>query len=228
MAQKRMFSKDVIRTDEFLDMSLSAQALYFHLCLDADVRGFVSPRLIMRMVNAPADDLKVLVTKGFVIPFESGVIVITHWNVHNNVRETHEASTQFPKESKSLTLSQQGLYQLQENYSSTTVELPQSIDKVSIDKVSIGERDTPTLKYNSFNKLDDTLIERVSQDYGVPVAFVLDVKESMGLWLAQTGKKYKDYDSALRNWVKRDRAKFLLEAKKLNNRRGGVVDARTV
>lgn len=134
MAQKRMFSKDVVRTDAFLDMPLSSQALYFHLNLDADVKGFVSPRVIMRMVNSTADDLNVLITKGFVIPFESGVIVITHWHINNAIRETHEAESQFPKELARLELLQQGKYQLQEYYSSTTAQI--SIDEIRLDKIN--------------------------------------------------------------------------------------------
>jgi hypothetical protein len=102
MADKRMFSKAVCRTDYFLDMPLSAQALYFHLSLDADVKGFVAPGFIMRLTRAQPDDLNVLIAKGFIIPFESGVLVVTHWNLHNQLREDREAPSQFVKELQSL------------------------------------------------------------------------------------------------------------------------------
>lgn len=84
MANKRMFSLDVIDTDKFTDMPLSAQALYFHLGLRADDDGFVaSPRKIMKIVDCKQDDMKILIAKGYIIPFESGIIVIRHWKMHN-------------------------------------------------------------------------------------------------------------------------------------------------
>lgn len=74
MAKRRMFSLDVVDTDTFLDMPASTQALYFHLGMRADDDGFVaSPRKITTMVNCSNDDLKLLLSKGFIIPFDSGV-----------------------------------------------------------------------------------------------------------------------------------------------------------
>jgi len=211
MAQKRMFSKDVVRTDKFLDMSLSSQALYFHLSLDADVKGFVSPRLIMRMINSTADDLNVLITKGFVIPFESGVVVVTHWNVNNQIRETHEAPTQHLNEFKKLTALEQGFYQLQENYGSTTVELPHSIDKIRLDKIRLDkikrERKNKLLIKRNFSKIEDItepVIQELSEKYGVPVDFVRGKKEDLENYVASTGRKYKDYKATLNLWLKKD------------------------
>src|SRR5438477_9850520 len=86
MAQRRMFSAQIVNADAFLDMPISSQALYFHLGMSADDDGFVSPRKVLRMIGAGEDDLKVLLSKGFVIPFESGVIVITHWKQNNNIQ----------------------------------------------------------------------------------------------------------------------------------------------
>jgi hypothetical protein len=82
IAQRRMFSKNVARTDLFLDMSQTVQNLYFHLGIDADDDGFVSPKMIMRMLGSTTDDLRILIAKGFVIAFEDGVIVIRHWRVN--------------------------------------------------------------------------------------------------------------------------------------------------
>lgn len=79
MAEKRMFARKIIDSDAFLEMPLSAQALYFHLNMRADDDGFVNnPKRITDYVNASVDDLKILLTKRFVIGFESGVIVIRH------------------------------------------------------------------------------------------------------------------------------------------------------
>lgn len=73
-----MFSLDVVDTDAFLDLPASSQSLYFHLGLRADDDGFISsPRRIASTVNASTDDLKLLIAKGFIIPFASGVCVVT-------------------------------------------------------------------------------------------------------------------------------------------------------
>jgi DnaD/phage-associated family protein len=87
MAEKRMFAKSIIDSDLFLDMPVTAQLLYFHLCMRADDDGFVNnPKRNMRDVRCGDDDLKVLIAKDYIIPFESGVLVIRHWRVHNWIR----------------------------------------------------------------------------------------------------------------------------------------------
>ncbi len=86
MANRRMFSLNVINTDNFLEMPSSAQCLYFHLGMRADDDGFVSsPKMIAKIANCSTDDLKILATKGYIIPFENGVIVITHWKQSNSI-----------------------------------------------------------------------------------------------------------------------------------------------
>ena len=87
MAQRRMFSKKITETDSFLDMPLSTQALYFHLNLGADDEGFIDrAKTIQRTIGASDDDMKILIAKGFIIPFESGVVVIRHWRIHNYIQ----------------------------------------------------------------------------------------------------------------------------------------------
>lgn len=82
-----MFSLDVVDTDKFLDMPCSTQALYFQLGMRADDDGFVaSPKKITQMVGCASDDLKILISKGFVIPFDSGVCFISDWRVNNYIR----------------------------------------------------------------------------------------------------------------------------------------------
>ena len=87
MAQRRMLSKKITDTDNFLDMPLSSQALYFHLNLAADDEGFIDKvKTIQRTIGASDDDTKLLIFKGFLIPFESGVVVIRHWRIHNYIQ----------------------------------------------------------------------------------------------------------------------------------------------
>ena len=88
MAEKRMFAKSIIDSDAFLDMPISTQCLYFHLSMRADDDGFVNnPKKIAKMINTSDDDLKILFAKKFIITFDSGVIVVTHWRVHNTIQK---------------------------------------------------------------------------------------------------------------------------------------------
>lgn len=111
MAERRMFSKSVIDSDAFMDMPLSAQALYFHLAIRADDDGFLgNPKMVMRMICASEDDLKLLIAKNFIITFGSGVIVITHWKMHNHIRTDRYKETIHKDEKELLSLKNNGMY----------------------------------------------------------------------------------------------------------------------
>lgn len=105
MAKRRMFSKDVINLDSFMDMPLSARALYFHLGMEADDDGFLgNPKMIVRSVGCSQGDLEHLVAKGFVCAFKTGVIVITHWNQNNHIQKDRYHETTFLSEKARLQL----------------------------------------------------------------------------------------------------------------------------
>ena len=109
MAQKRMFSLQVTDTDKFLDMSASAQALYFHLGMHGDDDGFVSsPRKIARAAGCNDDDLRLLAAKGYIIPFESGVVVVTDWFVNNTLKNDRYHPTIYTAEKSMLVSDQNG------------------------------------------------------------------------------------------------------------------------
>ena len=111
MAKKRMFTPNIVGSDAFVDMPMSAQALYFHLCLHADDDGFISrPKQIMRMVGANEDDLRILVAKRFLIDFDSGVAVVKHWLIHNLIRADLYVETTYKKEKETLGLNEFGAY----------------------------------------------------------------------------------------------------------------------
>lgn len=111
MAERRMFAKTIIDSDAFIDMPLSTQALYFHLSMRADDEGFInSPKKIQRMVGATEDDLKLLIAKNFIIPFESGVVVIKHWKIHNYIRKDRITATVYQEEKKQLVEKDNGAY----------------------------------------------------------------------------------------------------------------------
>lgn len=139
MANRRMFSQDVTNSDEFLDMPLSSQALYFHLGINADDDGFVQPKRVMRMVEAKQDDLKVLSAKGFVIEFHNSVIVITHWKVNNQIRADRKKDTIYKEHLANLGLNDADIYQLQPNDNQVATKCPHSIGKDSIGEYRIGK-----------------------------------------------------------------------------------------
>ena len=113
MANKRMINASVVSNDLFVDMPLSAQCLYFHLNVNADDDGFVdSPKRIQRSIGACDDDLKLLIAKGFIIAFQSGVIVITHWKMHNTIKKDRYARTIYTKELKQLSVEENKEYSL--------------------------------------------------------------------------------------------------------------------
>ena len=104
-----MFSSQIVSTDLFLEMPLTSQALYFHLGMSADDDGFVSPKKILRMTGAGDDDLRVLMSKSFVIPFDTGVIVITHWKQNNYLRNDRYTPSIYKTEKDRLSCIQ-GVY----------------------------------------------------------------------------------------------------------------------
>ena len=98
MADKRMFSLKIIDSDSFLDMPVSTQNLYFHLSMRADDDGFINkPKTIMRITGTKDDDMKLLVAKKFIIPFENGVVVIKHWKIHNYIKSDRYKETNIKK-----------------------------------------------------------------------------------------------------------------------------------
>ena len=111
MAERRMFTTKIVDSDAFMDMPLSTQSLYFHLSMRADDDGFVNnPKKIQRMIGASEDDLKLLIAKRFILAFESGVIVIKHWRMHNLLRKDRYNPTQYQEEFKMLSLKENGAY----------------------------------------------------------------------------------------------------------------------
>ena len=164
MAQKRMFDKTITNGDDFLDMPDSSQNLYFHLSMNADDDGFINNwKSIMRMTGHKEDDLKVLIAKQFIIPFDSGVIVIRHWRINNYLRNDRYVETKFKDEKNQLTLDDNLVYQLYTNGI-------HSIDKNRIDKNSIEKKYIKEKKntYGTYKriKLTEDEYQRLVEDYG--------------------------------------------------------------
>ena len=131
MAERRMMSKSIIKSDTFLDMPSTTQNLYFHMLLDADDDGFINaPKSIMRMIGAKDDDMKVLTAKQFVIPFESGVVVIKDWKIHNYIQNDRY---------KPSTLPERDLLNIQKDKTYTLKSDVSTMDTKCIQTVSIGK-----------------------------------------------------------------------------------------
>ena len=133
MAQKRMFSLNVVDTDNFLEMPISSRLLYYELGMRADDDGFVDNwKKIMLFTGLKDDDMKLLIAKKFIIPFESGVIVIRHWRMNNYLQKDRIKPTIYQEELKQLSTDKNNVYTLD-------TECIHSIDKNSIDKNSIDK-----------------------------------------------------------------------------------------
>lgn len=116
MAERRMFAKTIIDSDAFLDMPVTSQNLYFHLSMRADDDGFLNnSKKILRMVNASTDDLKILLSKRFLIAFDSGVVVIKHWRIHNYIQNDRYKETVYREEKSQLSVKQNKVYTLDTN-----------------------------------------------------------------------------------------------------------------
>ena len=112
-ASKRMFSMQIIDSDDFLDMPLSTQALYFHLSMRADDDGFLNnSKKIMRMTGCNQNDYDLLVMKSFVIEFPDGICVIKHWRINNYLRKDRYTETVYKEEKAMLSIKENGAYTL--------------------------------------------------------------------------------------------------------------------
>lgn len=166
MAQRRMFSKKITETDKFLEMPLSSQALYFHLSMGADDEGFIDrAKTIQRTIGASDDDMKLLIAKGFLIPFESGVVVIRHWRIHNFIQSDRFQSTIYQKEKSQLEFDSSKTAQLKapeqwiQNGSKVDPQVRLGKNRLDKDRLDIYSRvsdETPTAFENEEEKINLT------------------------------------------------------------------------
>ncbi len=144
MAERRMFAKSIVLSDAFLDMPLSARCLYFTLNMLADDDGFVNnPKSIMRQCGASEDDLSILLVRKFLLAFESGVIVIKHWKVHNYIQKDRYKETKYIEEKSLLELDKRSIYRKKEeciqNVYSLDTQVRLGKDRLELGKDSLGK-----------------------------------------------------------------------------------------
>lgn len=146
MASKRMFSEKIVCSDAFMEIPTSTQALYFHLGMKVDDDGFVNPKMIMRMIGANDDELKVLIAKKFVIPFKNGVLVLKHHRINNNLDKHNHVPTVYTEELKTLYLKENKAYTQDESQGNSIQSVgsletvgKKSLDEMRLDKIRIDK-----------------------------------------------------------------------------------------
>lgn len=215
-----MFTKKITNSDDFISMPGSSQNLYFHLNMEADDEGFVnSPKRIMRSINASEDDLRILLMKRFVLGFESGVIVIKHWKMHNKLRQDRIKLTDYQKERDLLIVKENESYTEKEGVSIGLLEdmptdvrqvsdkCPPSIDQCSVVEISVVEgskekKRTKTSRFAppSIEELNSYISEN---NYNVNSDTFMNHYETVG-W--KVGKnKMEDWKAAVRGWHSRQK-----------------------
>lgn len=210
MAERRMFAKSIVTSDAFLDMPMSARCLYFTLGMFADDDGFVNnPKSIIRQIGASEDDMKVLLTKKFVIAFESGVIVIKHWRINNLLRSDRHHATNYTNELATLSTDANGAYTengIPSDNQVTTNGQPsdnQRLTENSIGKVSIGKDSIKHIR----NQIPPTL--EMVQEYcferknNVDPQQFYDFYESKNWYVGKN--KMKDWQASVRTWERSDK-----------------------
>lgn len=149
MASKRMIAKSIVDSDNFLEMPTTAQLLYFHLLVRGDDEGFIdNPRSIMRNVRCTEDDMRILIAKQYIIPFESGIVVIKHWKIHNYIRKDRLKATEYVDEKAMLSIGSNDVYEVtdicQSNVSQLTDKCQHRLVENRLDKSSSREEEKMT------------------------------------------------------------------------------------
>ncbi|HFJ5786140.1 replisome organizer [Enterococcus faecium] len=235
MAERRMFAKTIIDSDAFLDMPLSTQALYFHLSMRADDDGFINnPKKIQRMVGCGDDDLKLLMAKRFILVFESGVIVIKHWKIHNYIRNDRYKPTLYQdekalladKDNKAYTFAEelskhdeklgipddnQAVYQMD-----TQVRLGK--DRLGKDRLGKDSKEikdlTPSKKSKAkpirhkYGEYKNVLLSDEQMEK-LKTEFPNDYQERierLSEYCESSGKTYKNYLATIRSWARKEKS----------------------
>ena len=222
MAERRMFTKKITESDAFLDMPSSTQMLYFHFSMNADDDGFVNnPKKIQKMCGASDDDFKLLIAKSFIILFDSGIIVIKHWKMHNYIQADRYRPTEYVEEKSMLGIKSNKAYTLdvskmdteciQNGYIGKDSIGKVSIDKNSIDKDSKGE----SVRGEKAKRFYPPTLDEVKQyceerkNNIDPMAFI-DFYSSKGWMIGKN--RMKDWKAAVRTWERKRKEKSQAES----------------
>ena len=200
VAEKRMFTKKITDSDAFLDMPMSTQCLYFHLNMNADDDGFVNnPKKIQRMIGASDDDVRILLSKSFILCFDNGVIVIKHWRMHNTLRKDRYKATTYQEEFNTLGLKENGTYTWQPNGNQVATQY--RLEENSLDKDSKDKNNKH--KYGEYKNvlLSDEDMEKLKNEF--PTDYEERI-ERLSSYMASKGTSYKNHLATIRNWARKE------------------------
>lgn len=231
MAERRMFAKAIVLSDAFLDMPMSARCLYFTLAMLADDDGFInSPKSIMRQCGSTTDDMNILIAKRFVLTFQSGVVVIKHWRIHNLIQKDRYRETKYLEEKATLMLDENKAYTEADNdvypeciQDVSRMESQVRLGKDSLGEVSVGEvieeaaPPKPTRhKYGAYKNvlLSDEDMNKLQSEFPHDYS---DRIERLSEYMASTGKAYKNHLATIRNWARKDKPQGRQFAAKSSN-----------
>ena len=231
MAERRMFAKTIVTSDAFLDMPASTRCLYFLLGMVADDDGFVNnPKSIMRQAGSTTDDMNLLIAKRFILTFQSGVVVIKHWCIHNTIQKDRYRETKYLEEksllmldgNKAYTEADSALYpECIQDVSNADTQVRLSKDKLS--KVNVGEviedAKPPKPTRHKYGLYEQVLL--TDEDYAkLEKEFPHDLSERIARldeYIASTGKKYKNHLAVIRSWARKDQTQGRQPAAKSSN-----------
>ena len=202
VAERRMISKKIVDTDIFTDMPITSRLLYYELNWRADDDGFVSsPKKITRAAGCSDDDLRLLIAKRFIIPFESGIILISDWRVHNYIQKDRYKATIYNEEKDQVITTDSGSYtKCIQDVSSLETQVRLGKDRLELgkdrlDKTTCDERTKSTFVKPTLEEVSEYCKER---NKGVNPEKFINHYTSNG-WMV--GKnKMKDWKSAVRTW----------------------------
>lgn len=216
MANRRMFSLSVTDTDAFLELPASAQCLYFHLGMHADDDGFIgSPRKITVMANCAPDDLKLLIAKGFIIPFESGICVVRDWKINNYIQKDRYQPTRYRQEKCLLETGADGAYLLLDTTCIQTVSEMDAQDRIVKDRIVKDRKELESEggKPQKRKRFSPPTVEEVKA-YCSENGCTVDAERFVSYYESQgwhVGRNpMKDWRAAIRNWASKDQKKGAL------------------
>ncbi len=216
MGNRRMFSRSVIETDKFFDMNSKAQLIYFYLNLSADDDGFVGNiKKQLRALGGTPKQLDELVKNGYIIIFNTGVAVITHWHVHNTIRKDRYSETVYQEEYNKLTVDSKNVYRMAtdgqpngdkaEDSTATKVKLSE-VKLSQYKKRESEERKPPTpAPGGEMNNviLTEEEYRRLKSEY-TDIDTLID---RLSIYMASTGKSYASHYATLVRWAEADKEK---------------------
>ena len=211
MANKRMFALDVIDTDRFCEMPVSARLLYYELGMRGDDEGFVqNPKRIMLTTGTTADDLKILAAKGYVILFDSGVLVITHWRQNNFIQKDRFHETTCLAEKAQIQTTDSKIYELLPSGNKLDTPCIRTVSdleaQIRLDKTRKEEKArAPSSRRFTPPSVDEVAAYCRERGNAVDAQRFVDFYASKGWRVGSSGMK--DWRAAVRNWERQDNTK---------------------